>query len=215
MPSYTDVQMLYTKQVADFLNKGYYISSSTNPCRYDHLASVDLMHPDRPNEMYRVRSNYFRDYVFNEYCFSIEIIKCTISKYLETYDPTTVSVKKFYTINSLKNPYIQNCFFIDSEDLESVIAKRRQRADLKPYLHSDTEVHDYKLNKFSNKFIDNIMEKINKVRGFKNATASCVDNIKVMRKLSSPNYSYTYQVRVDFSYKDKSSSIYMTQYRYR
>ena len=215
MPSYTDIQMCYTKQVADFLNKGYYISSSTNPCRYDRLASVDLMHPDRPNEMYRVRSNYFRDYMFNEYCFSIEVVKCTISKYLEACDPTTVSVKKFYTINSLKIPYIHKCFFIDSEDLESVIAKRRQRADLKPYLHSDTEVHDYKLNKFSNKFIDSLMEKINKVRGFKNATASCVDNIKVTHQLSRSGSCYSYHVRVDFSYKDKSSSIYMTQYRNR
>lgn len=215
MPSYTDVQMFYTKQVADFLNKGYYISSSTNPCRYDRSASVDLMHPDRPNEMYRVRSNYFRDYTFSEYCFSIEIIKCTISEYLEVYDPTTVSVKKFYTINSLKMPYVHRCFFIDSEDLESVVAKRKHRKDNKPYLRRDVEVNNYKLNKFSNKFIDSIMEKINKVRGFRNATASCVNNIKVMRKLSSPNYSYTYQVKVDFSYKDKSSSIYMTQYRHR
>lgn len=215
MPSYTDIQMCYTKQVADFLNKGYYISSSTNPYRYDHLASVDLMHPDRPNEMYRVRSNYFRDYMFNEYCFSIEVVKCTISKYLEACDPTTVIVKKFYTINSIKNPYIQKCFFVDSEDLESVIAKRRQRADLKPYLHSDVEVNNYKLNKFSNKFIDSLMEKINKVRGFKNATAACVDNIKVTHQLSRSGSCYSYHVRVDFSYKDKSSSIYMTQYRNR
>lgn len=215
MPSYTDVQMFYTKQVADFLNKGYYISSSTNPCRYDHLASVDLMHPDRPNEMYRVRSNYFRDYMFNEYCFSIETVKYAVSKYLEAYDPTTVSVKKFYTINSSKIPYVHKCFFVDSEDLESVIAKRRQRADIKPCLHSDVEVNNYKLNKFSNKFIDNIMEKINKVRGFKNATAACVDNIKVTRQLNRSGGCYTYQVKVDFGYKDKSSFIYITQYRYR
>lgn len=215
MPSYTDMQMFYTKQVADFLNKGYYISASTNATRYDTCASVDLMHTDHPNEMYRVRFNYFRDYIFNEYCVSIETVKYAVSKYLEGYDPTTVSVKKFYSINSLKIPYVHRCFFIDSEDLESVVAKRKHRKDNKLYIHRDTEVHDYKLDKFSNKFIDSIMEKINKVRGFRNATASCVNNIKITRQLSRSDSCYTYRVKVDFSYKDKSSSIYMTQYRYR
>lgn len=212
MPSYTDIQIWYTKQVADFLNKGYYILASSNATRYDTCASVDLMRTDHPNEMYRVRFNYFRDYIFSEYCVSIETIKYAVSNYLEAYNPTTVSVKKFYSINSLKNPYIYKCFFIDSEDLGSITAKREHRKDNKLYIHHGTEVHNYKLNKFSNKFIDSLMERINKVRGFKNATASCVDNIKVTRQLSTAN-TYAYQVRVDFSYKDKNSSIYMTQYR--
>lgn len=214
MPTFTDIQIWYTKQVTDFLNKGYYISSCTNTSRHDRFASVDLMHPEHPNEAHRVCFDFFFDYTLTEYCASIKTSKLEVTKYLEVDNYIVINEKKFYSINSSKCPNRYKCFFIDSEDLEYVIAKRKNRKDRKSYTHRNVEVNNYKLNKFSNKFIDSVMEKINKVRGFKNATAACVDNIRVTHSLNKQSgCSYVYQVKVDFSYKYKHSSICMTQRR--
>lgn len=66
----------------------------------------------------------------------------------------------------------------------------------------------YTRDKVSANFIDSIMERINRIRGFKHATASCIENIKIFKE-EDDDYGrrYKFSANVYYSFNGKSGQI--------
>lgn len=205
-----DIISYYNSVIKEFMDKGFMISPSTNNGGYLHISGyTDLVSPKDKKTIIRVFLTH--DTLPIRKKFYCDVIRVVANKYEwdGTYtnkslwldhDNTNLSTKSFYHIK-------QNVVYTDSED--EFININELRISRKQSKAKNDSVKTFKLNQLSADLVDKIMCRINSIRGFKRATASCITKIIAYRE--SPYYSNIpkYQVEVTASFNGRSAYIHL------
>ena len=178
-----DIIRQYNSVIKSFMDQGYIISPITMYGGYHYVDGyTDLVNLND-------KKSFIRIFVMREYCsdgsyydpksFKYSITKILVKKYEfdGKFKPISarpdcgklISEKCFYQIK-------ENYLYADTlDDLKQIIEIQCKRKESRRKV-SDTE-KSYPINKLSAEFIDSIMERINSIRGFKRATASCIESV--------------------------------------
>ena len=178
-----DIIRQYNSVIKSFMDQGYIISPITMYGGYHYVdGCTDLVNLNDKKSIIRI-------FVMSEYCsdgsyydpksFKYSITKILAKKYeLDgKFKPISarpdcgklISEKCFYQI---KENYLYADTLDDLKQIREIQCKRKESRRKV----SDTE-KSYPINKLSAEFIDSIMERINSIRGFKRATASCIESV--------------------------------------
>ena len=178
-----DIIRQYNSVIKSFMDQGYIISPITMYGGYHYVDGyTDLVNLNDKKSIIRI-------FVMSEYCsdgsyydpksFKYSITKILAKKYeLDgKFKPISarpdcgklISEKCFYQI---KENYLYADTLDDLKQIREIQCKRKESRRKV----SDTE-KSYPINKLSAEFIDSIMERINSIRGFKRATASCIESV--------------------------------------
>lgn len=178
-----DIIRQYNSVIKSFMDQGYIISPITMYGGYHYVDGyTDLVNLND-------KKSFIRIFVMHEYCsdgsyydpksFKYSITKILAKKYEfdGKFKPISarpdcgklISEKCFYQI---KENYLYADTLDDVKQIREIQCKRKE---------SRREVYytkkSYPINKVSAEFIDSIMERINSIRGFKRATASCIESV--------------------------------------
>ena len=176
--SIKDVVSYYNSVIKSFMDQGYVISPTTMHGGYRNVNGyTDLVKLTGNKTIVRV-------FLTNEYItddgYYYYMIRVIANKYewdgkfqcmnLHYDYGELLSEKCFYQIK-------ENCAYTETLDelkqAREIRCKRRasNREEIYPK-------KSYKINKLSAEFIDSIMERINRLHGFKRATASCIEDVR-------------------------------------
>ena len=180
--SIKDIIRHYNSVIKSFMDQGYIISPTTMYGGYNYVDGyTDLVNLND-------KKNFIRIFIMREYCsdgsyYDSNSYKYSITKILAKkyefdgkFKPISarpdcgklISEKLFYQIK-------QNYLYADTlDDLKTIREIQRKRKESRRKV---SDVKSYPINKLSADFIDSIMERINSIRGFKRATASCIESV--------------------------------------
>lgn len=172
-----DVVGYYNSVIKSFMDQGYVISPTTMNGGYTHVDGyTDLINPRNKKSIIKVFVvNNFRS-VENYFCTTIKVMarkynwngRFTSSNFWLD-DGDLISEKIFFQIK-------EHLAFADNiDDLTRIIDLRRQRRNTNTTIEKKKKL--VSINRLSGDCIDSIMEKINRIHGFKRATASCIEEI--------------------------------------
>lgn len=185
-----DVAIAFNSVISDLMSKGYVISPFTNNGTYSKATSyIDLFNPNDSSHILRVWM--IDDYVQmgDRYWHRMDVTGPRVKKYIKgtsfngdlskghTLWPDygeTVCEKLFYMFKETKNNKVY------SDDLEEAKKLRQMSFDRQMSRPSSNPFKDDRVipnDKLPSKFIDSIMHRINSVRGFKRATATCIESV--------------------------------------
>ena len=185
----------YHSIIEDYLNKGYNLSLFTlNGSRSGVLEYTDLISDKDKSKLIRV-------WVKNEVIRTSEImgndadidslptytdaVSITIKKYNRSTDDTpyywfsdgeTISKIIFYAIKD------KVCYTDSVEEFISCWKTHSARINNRSYALKELSVRKVNLSNLPNKFIDSIMRKVNAIRGFKQATSACIQEVVIGRR---------------------------------
>lgn len=180
--SIKDIIRQYNSVIKSFMDQGYIISPTTMYGGYHYVDGyTDLVNLND-------KKSFIRIFVMREYCsdgsyydpnsFKYSITKILAKKYdfdgkfkpisARTDCGKLISEKCFYQIK-------ENYLYAGTlDDLKQIIEIQHKRKESRRKV---ADVKSYPINKLSAEFIDSIMERINAIRGFKRATASCIESV--------------------------------------
>ena len=180
--SIKDIIRHYNSVIKSFMDQGYIISPTTMYGCYHYVDGyTDLVNLNDKKSIIRI-------FVMREYCsdgsyydsnsYRYSIIKIMAKKYEfdGKFKPISarpdcgklISEKCFYQIK-------ENYLYADTlDDLKQIREIQHKRKESRRKV---SNVKSYPINKLSADFIDSIMERINSIRGFKRATASCIESV--------------------------------------
>ena len=180
--SVKDIIRHYNAVIKSFMDQGYIISPTTMDRGHQYVDGyTDLVNLNDKKSIIRI-------FVMREYCsdgsyydsksYKYSIIKIIAKKY--EWDGkfkcmncipefgNLISEKRFYQIK-------ENYLYADTlDDLKHIREIQHKRKESRRKV---SDVKSYPINKLSADFIDSIMERINSIRGFKRATASCIESV--------------------------------------
>ena len=178
-----DIIRQYNSVIKSFMDQGYIISPITMYGGYHYVDGyTDLVNLND-------KKSFIRIFVMREYCsdgsyydpksFKYSITKILAKKYEfdGKFKPISarpdcgklISEKCFYQI---KENYLYADTLDDVKQIREIQCKRKESRREVSYTKKS-----YPINKVSAEFIDSIMERINSIRGFKRATASCIESV--------------------------------------
>ena len=197
--SIKDIIRHYNSVIKSFMDQGYIISPTTMHGSYYYVDGyTDLVNLNDKKSIIRI-------FVMREYCsdgsyydsnsYRYSIIKIMAKKYEfdGKFKPISarpdcgklISEKLFYQIK-------ENYLYADTlDDLKQIREIQHKRKESR---RKASNVKSYPINKLSADFIDSIMERINSIRGFKRATASCIESVCSYQRVDRQN-----SVKVKFS----------------
>ena len=204
----------YNDIIMEYIGKGYVISPTTMYGTSD--AHVDLVNPKHDNHIIRVWM--FKDYatilnggVSAAHRTDIDAVYIEVRKHdryrgksidLWRSAGQLVSEKIFYCVS--KSAYTD-----EQQEIIDIMSLRRERRSKK--FSDDSIIRSLAIKNIPEKLLDKIMNRINSVRGFKRATASCINSICVRRREVYDYNTYKYVRRlsaeIDYSYNGKSGKI--------
>lgn len=213
----------FNKVIAEYLSKGFELSPFTQGGSFSNSeAHMDIVDPKDKKHVYRVwivrGSAQLDDSCRYSYADTMNI---KVKRYdydkrhprtLWPDDGETISEKVFYIIKSGKA-------YTDSiEEACEINRKRNNRYNaksVKPDMSYDDDNYRRSLpiEKLPENFIDNIMAKINRIRGFKRASATCIKDVSLYKerryRYSYNKYHYDLKAQVHYSFNGKSGYIYI------
>lgn len=197
----------YNNIVMEYIGKGYVISPSTMSGTSD--AHVDLVNPKQDNHVIRVWMVKDWATVLNR---DTNIVCIDVKKYSECKDKIValwhssgelVFNKIFYCIS-------KSAFTDEQSEIIDVINLRRERRS-RGLSDNYNSIRSLAIKNIPEKLLDKVMNRINSVRGFKRATASCINSISVARGGFYDYNTYKYTTRlyaeINYSYNGKSGKI--------
>lgn len=210
-----DIMSAYNSIVANLMADGWIISPMTvngSYCNVKHY--IDLINHSDKSHLIRVWVYYtiknLTPYGGYNYTDVVEVFAKKY-KWNGKFKPQTcypgydgdgeyiTDARVFYQIDdSNYRPVrrIQSTIYTeDVNEVANIIKLRSERYIRKQYDKKVAAIPslEYTRDKVSANFIDSIMERINKTRGFKRATASCIENIRIIKNdkfLASVYYSF-------------------------
>ena len=180
--SIKDIIRHYNSVIKSFMDQGYIISPTTMYGGYHYVDGyTDLVNLNDKKSIIRifVMREYCSDesyYDSNSYKHSITKIMAKKYEFDGKFKPISarpdcgklISEKCFYQIK-------ENYLYADTlDDLKHIREIQHKRKESRRKV---SDVKSYPINKLSAEFIDSIMERINSIRGFKRATASCIESV--------------------------------------
>ena len=205
--SVKDIIRHYNSVIKSFMDQGYIISPTTMDRGYQYVDGfTDLVNLNDKKSIIRifvVREYCSDGYYYDPKSFKYFITKIIAKKYewdgkfrCMTCRPEfgkLISEKRFYQIK-------ENYLYADTlDDLKQIREIQRKRKESRRKV---SDVKSYPINKLSADFIDSIMERINSIRGFKRATASCIESVcsyQCVDRLSSAKAKFSGVVTFKFN----------------
>ena len=190
--SIKDIIRHYNSVIKSFMDQGYIISPTTMYGCYHYVDGyTDLVNLNDKKNFIRifVMCEYYSDGpYYDSKSFKYSITKILAKKYEfdGKFKPIIarpdcgklISEKCFYQIK-------ENYLYADTlDDLKPIREIQRKRKESRRKV---SDVKSYPINKLSAEFIDSIMERINSIRGFKRATASCIESVCSYQCVNSQN----------------------------
>ena len=176
--SIKDVVSYYNSVIKSFMDQGYVISPTTMHGGYRNVNGyTDLVKLTGKKSIVRV-------FLTNEYISTGDYYYYMIRVIAREYelndelscmnlfydDGKLLSEKCFYQIKE-NRAYTET--LDELKQIREIRCKRRASSREEIYPKKS-----YKINKLSAEFIDSIMERINRIHGFKRATASCIKDVR-------------------------------------
>lgn len=211
----TELNARYSNIIKSYLDKGYIISPQLAYRGFIGVKSfIDLTNPKEKDMIYRVWVKDDYDYeVYHCFLIKIEVRKYDRKIYKGTLLPHNgdiVDKKSFFTISTENGVYTD-----DENEIKQINERRSARREMNEFLNKTNTYHirDVEIEKVSADFIDNIMARINRVRGFKRANATCIQKITLYRN-SYYNYrrdkrDYRLEAKISFSFNGNTGNIYL------
>ena len=223
--SIKDIIRQYNSVIKSFMDQGYIISPTTMYGGYHYVDGyTDLVNLNDKKSFIRIfimreycsDGSYYdsnRIFVMREYCsdgsyYDSKSYKYSITKILAKkyefdgkFKPMSarpdcgklISEKSFYQIK-------ENYLYADTlDDLKQIREIQRKRKESRRVV---SDVKSYPINKLSAEFIDSIMERINAIRGFKRATASCIESVcsyQCVDRLNNAKAKFSGVVKFNFN----------------
>lgn len=187
----------YHSIVEDYLNKGYNLSLFTlNGSFSGILEYTDLISDKDKTKLIRVwvKSEILHasDILGNNADIAklhicLDAVSIIVKKYNRRTDDAyywfsdgeTISKTTFYAIKD------KVCYTDTFEDFMAYWKKHNARIDNRSYALKELSVRKVNLSNLPNKFIDSIMRKVNALRGFRQATSACIQEVVIGRRPSS------------------------------
>ena len=193
-----DLNCLFNQTVVDIMAKGYIISQFTNDGSYSNTEGhLDMIKPNDKSHIIRVWIvTGIEDTDYRVYRH-VDTIAIRVSKYTrkngfdgrccsQTLWPNhgdVISERKFYQICDRSEHKGRRVYTDNLDDVIKILNMRWDR-----YCSRDSNKNNYyhsiEISKLPASFIDNIMHRINSIRGFKRATASCITKVIVGKDYS-------------------------------
>jgi len=214
----TELNVRFSNLIKDYLNKGYVISPFTSKWHVISPFTIgdgfSLVNPKEKNVIYRV---WLKTASLSTYSKDLELLKIEVRKYnrkvfcgtLQPDEGDIVNEKSFFVVS-------EKGVYTDSEDEITRINKcRSDRRALQESLERSFFKNSryLEVDKLPADFIDSIMVRINRVRGFKRANATC---IKTVNLYITSRYDWRCNKQVNklkahvfFSYNGKTAHIYL------
>ena len=187
-----DFNRIFNQTVVDIMAKGYIISQFTNDGSYSNTeCHLDMIKPNDKSHIIRVwivTGIEDTDYrVYNHvYTVAIRVSKYThkngfdgrcCSQTLWPDRGEVISERKFYQICDRSERKCGSVYTDNLSDAMKILNMQWDRCC--SHVNKDNYSHSVEISKLSANFIDNIMHRINSIRGFKRATASCITKVIV------------------------------------
>ena len=205
--SIKDIIRHYNSVIKSFMDQGYIISPITMYGGYHYVDGyTDLVNLNDKKSFIRifVMHEYCSDghyYDSNSYKYSITKILAKKYEFDGKFKPMSarpdcgklISERRFYQIK-------ENYLYADTlDELKQIREIQRKRKESRRVV---SDVKSYPINKLSAEFIDSIMERINSIRGFKRATASCIESVcsyQCANRQNSVNAKFSGVVKFNFN----------------
>lgn len=190
-----NLNRIFNQTVVDIMAKGYIISQFTNDGSYSNTEGhLDMIKPNDKSHIIRVWIvTGIKDTDYRVYRH-VDTIAIRVSKYTrkngfdgrccsQTLWPDrgdVLSERKFYQICDRSERKEGRVYTDNLDDVMKILNMRWDR-----YCSRDSNdnknnyYHSVEISKLPASFIDNIMHRINSIRGFKRATASCITKVIV------------------------------------
>jgi len=206
-----ELNVRYSNFIKDYLNKGYVISPLTISNSFSGAKSFfDLTNPKEKGVTYRVWTKDTHD-------TSHSFLKIEVRKYNRKTYPRTLRPDEGDIVNE-KSFFVVSEKGIYTDDENEIIQINKCRSDRRKMSESLNKVNfktrNLRIDHLSADFIDNIMARINQVRGFKRANATCIKRVTLYKEsyYDWSRYKRVYKLKahVSFSYNNKSGNIYLS-----
>jgi len=210
-----EVAIQFNAAVADLMNKGYVISPFTENGSYSSTKThIDMINPKDTSHILRVWMIDESMRIGDTWFKCVDVMGARVKRYEKGrgFDGNvcceqclwpnygeTIYEKPFYLIKIVNDRKI---FSDNLEEAKRLVNMRCDRAINKPVANAPYDYGRVVDNeKLPENFIDAIMARINKIRGLRRATASCIESVQL--------YKYNRQLRAEvrYRYNDKSGII--------
>lgn len=192
-----EVDIAFTNIIKSYLDQGFVVSTRTANGSYsDAELYVDMIKGDlkKGDPIYRIWKLVSRNEVVDEipskrsFEKHWDVINIVVKRY--TFDGTSTYWFNYGDVISEKKFYIISRDKIVTDDVNDVVnvwklrLQRWENSYNNNYLSGNERNNPdhsryIKLENLPAKFIDNIMKRINKIRGFKKAKPSCIDLVQL------------------------------------
>lgn len=194
--------------IKDYLDKGFELSPCTMGGSYSGRSYMDLYNPKEKNCIYRIWFIDSDERVAD--CRYASTLVLHVKKYINTGrrpwpDEGEDVYKKVFYVVSFNKAYTE-----DKDELLSIIKLHKDRLESKKISAYDEDNRRIiKIQKLPESFIDHVMEKINNIRGFRRATASCINSVMLYNE-TRYNYTKPYKVmrcKVEYAFNNKCGTL--------
>ena len=211
-----DLNRIFNETVVDLMEKGYVISQFTHGGSYSHTEGhLDMAKPNDKSHIIRVWTVTGIEDTDDRIYRHIDTAAIRISKYTskdgfdgrcrsQTLWPDRgeiLSERKFYQICD-RSERKGGKVYTDNLDEAMKILNMQWDRYCSRSKTGDNYSHDVEVSKLPASLVDGIMRRINSIRGFKRATASCITKVKVGR-----NYNGKMAADVYYSQNGKGGVI--------
>lgn len=214
-----DLNRLFNQTVVDLMGKGYVISQFTHGGSYSHTEGhLDMAKPNDKSHIIRIWTVTDMEDTDDRIYRHIDTAAIRVSKYTwkdgfdgrchsQTLWPErgeVLSERKFYQIcdrSERRGGKVGKVYTDNLDEAKKILNMQWDRYCSRAKTGGGYP-HDVEVNKLSANLVDCIMRRINSIRGFKRATASCITRVQIGR-----NYGGKMAANVYYSQNGKSGII--------
>lgn len=209
-----DIAVCFNNTIKDFMDKGYVISPFTENGSYSNAKTyIDMIKPGDNSHIIRIWMAISSLDVGKNWWQKVDVVGPRAKKYLTgkeyngnisreqtlwTDSGEVVYEKLFYMFKETNGNKIFSDNLDEATRLVNMRLDRLMNTPVKNPFNYDRMIEK---NKLTSSFVSCIMKRINSVRGFKRATASCIESVQLYK------YDRKLNATVKYNFNGKSGVI--------
>jgi len=212
-----EVVSQFNTAIADLMSKGYIISPFTESGSYSNTKThIDLIKPNDNSHIIRVWLSDERVKTGERFWQYIDSNGVRVKKYKNGvgYDGIFEREQTLWPGKDYGETLYEKMFYAFAErNGKRIYSDDLDEAKKFANMHNDRVMNDttdkfnlgrsFSKDRLTPKFVDSIMARINSIRGFKRATASCITSVEMYK------YDNKLNVVVKYRFNDKNGTIHL------